>query len=173
MYTIGQFSRICRVSVKTLRHYEKLGLLVPARVESGNRYRYYTGEQAAVLKDIVLMKELGLSLRMIKRMIDRQEWPEDVATLLEGHRNHLLHQVDLCNSRLDKLARRKNAPKIKALSAAVQYDMVVKIVRGAAGEQRQVRVFVPKKHTYRLAKTIQSANSNNNKYGGSACQRGM
>lgn len=33
MYTIGQFSRICQVSPKALRHYEKLGLLVPFRVD--------------------------------------------------------------------------------------------------------------------------------------------
>lgn len=128
MYTIGQFSRICKVTTKALRHYEKLGLLVPARVEPGNQYRYYTSDQVAVLKDIILMKELGLSLRMIKRMLDRQEWPEEVTALLEGHRNHLLHQADLCNSRLYMLAQRQEAGEAEAQDEALHYDVIIKTI---------------------------------------------
>ena len=150
MYTIGQFSRLCKVTTKALRHYEKLGLLVPARVEPGNQYRYYTGDQVAILKEIVLMKELGLPLKVIRRMIDRREWPDEVATLLEQHRNRLLHQVDLCNSRLQKLAHWKSAQKIKAFNEAVRYEVVAKIVRAPLA-QRQVLVLVPKKRRYSLA----------------------
>ena len=84
MYTIGQFSRICRVTAKALRHYEKIGLLAPARVKPVNQYRYYTSEQVALLNQITFMKELGIPLKVIKRMIDRQEGPEEVANLLEG-----------------------------------------------------------------------------------------
>jgi DNA-binding transcriptional MerR regulator len=149
MYTIGQFSRLCRVSTKALRHYEKLGLLVPARVEPGNRYRYYSSDQVAILKDIILMKELGLSLRMIKQMIDRREWPGEVAVMLEKHRNRLLRQVNLCNYRLQKLERRKNTFKIKPFSEVVRYETVIKIVPGTP--RRRVQVLVPKKHTYSLA----------------------
>jgi DNA-binding transcriptional MerR regulator len=128
MYTIGQFSQICRVSIKALRHYEKMGLLVPARVEPGNQYRYYTSDQVAILKDIILMKELGLSLKAIKQMIDRQEWPEEVAAILEGHRNHLLHQADLCNSRLYMLAMRREAGEVEAQGEAVRYDVIIKTI---------------------------------------------
>jgi len=132
-----------------LRHYEKLALLVPARVEPGNRYRYYSGDQVAILKDIILMKELGLSLRMIKQMIDRRGWPGEVATMLEKHRNRLLRQVRLCNYRLQKLERRENIIKIKLFREAVRYETVIEIVPGTP--RRRVQVLVPKKHRYSLA----------------------
>lgn len=150
LYTIGQFSRLCRVTPKALRHYEKLGLLVPARVEPGNQYRYYTGDQAAILKEIILMKELGLPLRAIKRMIDRRDRPDEAAALLEQHRSRLLHQVDLCNRRLQRMVRRKSTRRIKAFSDTVQYDVVTKIVRAPVA-QRQVRVLVPRRRRYSLA----------------------
>ena len=39
---IGEFSRLMQVTVKTLRHYESLGLLIPAEVDDSSGYRYYT-----------------------------------------------------------------------------------------------------------------------------------
>lgn len=128
MYTIGQFSRICRVTAKALRHYEKIGLLAPARVKPVNQYRYYTSEQVALLNQITFMKELGIPLKVIKRMIDRQEGPEEVANLLEGHRKHLLQQVDLCNSRLFKLARWQKTQEVQTMSEVVHYDVTIKMV---------------------------------------------
>ena len=43
--TIGEFSRFCQVTVKTLRHYDKLGLLVPSEVDEWTHYRYYDVSQ--------------------------------------------------------------------------------------------------------------------------------
>lgn len=40
--TIGEFSRYCGVTVKTLRHYERMKLLVPSEVDEWTRYRYYS-----------------------------------------------------------------------------------------------------------------------------------
>ena len=42
---IGEFSKLCRVSVKTLRHYEEMGLLVPDETDEWTGYRYYSLEQ--------------------------------------------------------------------------------------------------------------------------------
>ncbi|MDQ1012426.1 DNA-binding transcriptional MerR regulator [Streptomyces sp. V4I23] len=41
LLTIGRFARLCRLSVKQLRHYDEMGLLAPARVDAGSGYRYY------------------------------------------------------------------------------------------------------------------------------------
>jgi MerR-like DNA binding protein len=43
---IGQFARLCRLSVKQLRHYDELGLLRPAEVDAHTGYRYYRRDQA-------------------------------------------------------------------------------------------------------------------------------
>ncbi|WP_134547189.1 MerR family DNA-binding transcriptional regulator, partial [Pseudomonas aeruginosa] len=45
MLTIGQLARIFEISTKTLRHYDAIGLFVPARTGSDNGYRYYQPEQ--------------------------------------------------------------------------------------------------------------------------------
>lgn len=45
MLQIGEFSKICQVSVKTLHPYDKIGLLVPAEVDRFTGYRYYLPEQ--------------------------------------------------------------------------------------------------------------------------------
>ena len=62
MLQIGEFSKICQVSVKTLRHYDKLGLLVPARIDPLTGYRYYQPEQIDAMNYIRRLKRYGFSL---------------------------------------------------------------------------------------------------------------
>ncbi len=54
-YSIGEFSNIVRVSAKSLRHYDKIGLFSPSHVDPSSRYRYYSEKQ---IKDILLIIEL-------------------------------------------------------------------------------------------------------------------
>lgn len=49
MYSIGMFSQICRVTPKTLRHYDEIGLLRPARIDRFTGYRYYTTDRKSVV----------------------------------------------------------------------------------------------------------------------------
>ena len=57
MLTVGEFSKICQVSVKTLHHYDKIGLLRPQKVDPLNGYRYYGKEQ---VEQMLLIMGLGL-----------------------------------------------------------------------------------------------------------------
>ena len=65
MFKIGDFSKLGQVSTRMLRHYDKLGLLVPNHIDEWTGYRYYTVEQLAQLHRIIALKELGLSLQQI------------------------------------------------------------------------------------------------------------
>lgn len=62
MFKIGDFSKFSRVSVKTLRYYDEIGLLKPETVDSNTGYRYYSAEQLPRLNSIVGLKELGMNL---------------------------------------------------------------------------------------------------------------
>ena len=62
---IGELSALWRVSVRMLRHYEKLGLLIPAETDSYTSYRYYTLDQLPRLNRIIALKELGFSLEQV------------------------------------------------------------------------------------------------------------
>ncbi len=59
---IGEFSHLCGVTVKTLRHYEKIGLLVPDKVARYSGYRYYSVGQMQKMATIRQLKSLGFSL---------------------------------------------------------------------------------------------------------------
>lgn len=69
MFSIGEFARLGTVSVRTLRHYDEIGLLRPARVDPETGYRGYTADQLGQLNRILALKELGLSLAQARRLI--------------------------------------------------------------------------------------------------------
>ena len=53
MYKIGDFSRMSKTTIKTLRYYEKVGLLKPAYVDLNTSYRYYEARQLVDLSKII------------------------------------------------------------------------------------------------------------------------
>jgi len=66
---IGDFSRFAHVSVKALRYYDELGLLKPVKVDDFTGYRYYSAAQLTQLQRIVALKDMGLSLEEIARLL--------------------------------------------------------------------------------------------------------
>ncbi len=67
---IGEFSQLMQVTVKTLRHYEQKGLLLPDEVDEWTGYRYYSIDQMQRLQSIRDMQRLGFSLEEIKDLLD-------------------------------------------------------------------------------------------------------
>lgn len=61
-FKIGEFSKLCQVTVKTLRHYEEIGLLAPKEVDEWTGYRYYDTCQLRQMARISHLKRLGFSL---------------------------------------------------------------------------------------------------------------
>lgn len=123
MYTIGQFSRMCQVSAKALRHYEKLGLLIPARVDKSNQYRYYSHEQVDSAKAILFMKDLGIPLKTIKTIIEQGSDPELIEVVLQEHRASLLQQLEILNHRLVRLGWWKRSMEAREMNNPQSYDI--------------------------------------------------
>ena len=69
MFRIGEFSRMGRVSIKALRHYDELGLLRPALVDRQTGYRYYSIDQLSLLNRIMAYRNLGFSLQQSRALI--------------------------------------------------------------------------------------------------------
>ena len=67
---IGEFSQLMQVTIKTLRHYEQKGLLIPDEVDEWTGYRYYSIEQMQKLQTIRDLQRLGFSLDEIKDLCD-------------------------------------------------------------------------------------------------------
>jgi DNA-binding transcriptional MerR regulator len=86
MLSIGDFARYGRVSVRMLRHYDTLGLLLPARVDPASGYRFYTAAQLARLNRIVALKDLGFTLDQVRAMLDEQVSAEQLRGMLRLRR---------------------------------------------------------------------------------------
>jgi F-type H+/Na+-transporting ATPase subunit beta len=69
MYRIGEFAKLCGVSVSTLRYYDEMSLLKPCYVDPFTSYRYYTLDQSSRLHQIISYKELGIALEDIGRLL--------------------------------------------------------------------------------------------------------
>jgi len=72
-YRVHQFGTLAGVTVKALRHYDRLGLLKPVRNDAG--YRLYQASDLARLQQIVALKSVGLPLRHIRTLLDRNPLP--------------------------------------------------------------------------------------------------
>lgn len=82
MFQIGEFSRIARISMRQLRHYDELGLFRPARIDPETGYRYYSAAQLPQLNRILALKDLGLSLDQIRRLLDSDVSAEEIHGML-------------------------------------------------------------------------------------------
>lgn len=68
MYKVQEVATIAGVSVRTLHHYDSIGLLKPSNIGS-NRYRYYNDDDLKLLQHILFLKELGFSLKKIQELV--------------------------------------------------------------------------------------------------------
>ncbi|MER6300738.1 MerR family transcriptional regulator [Kitasatospora sp. NPDC001539] len=103
LLTIGRFARLCRLSVKQLRHYDDTGLLTPVRVDAGSGYRYYAPEQAPDALTIALLREMDLPLAVIARAL--AAGPERRAGVLRAERDRLAERISRDQIRLEMLER--------------------------------------------------------------------
>jgi len=89
-YTVRQLADIARISVRTLHHYDDIGLLKPAFLGS-NGYRYYEKPQLYRLQQILMYREFGLALDEIKNLVDAPDF--DIASALRQHRERLIERL--------------------------------------------------------------------------------
>ncbi|MFE3171243.1 MerR family transcriptional regulator [Amycolatopsis sp. NPDC059090] len=106
MFTIGEFARHGRVSVRMLRHYDTLGLLRPAEVNPHTGYRRYTAGQLAALNRIVALKDLGFGLGEVAALLAEQVTPEQVRGMLTLRQAELAERVAADRLRLAEVEAR-------------------------------------------------------------------
>lgn len=96
-WSTAQVARMSRVTSRTLRHYDDIGLLTPARV-GGNGLRYYEREQLVRLQQIMVLRDLGLGLDAIREIVNDGA---DPVRQLRRHHRWLTDERD----RFNRLAR--------------------------------------------------------------------
>jgi effector-binding domain-containing protein len=90
---IGRFSKMTRLSIKALRRYDGLGLLVPAVVDPSSSYRYYTYWQANRAEAIRILRRLDMPLEQIRELLESED-AQVAAKLLQLHRGRLEDELE-------------------------------------------------------------------------------
>ena len=109
MFTIGDFARPGRVSVRMLRHYDAVGLLRPARVDPATGYRTYRADQLGRLNRIITLKELGFTLNQVAAILDDDIDAGQLRGMLRLRRTELAAALAADEARLRAVEARINA----------------------------------------------------------------
>jgi DNA-binding transcriptional MerR regulator len=141
MFKIGDFSKLGQVSTRMLRHYDKLGLLVPSQTDHWTGYRYYTIEQLPRLHRVIALKELGLSLEQIGALLEKgDDLPVDqLRGMLLLRQSELQRELQEQQMRLVEVEARLR--QIEQQGQPSPYEIVVKAVE--ALPVASVREIVP------------------------------
>ncbi|TQM25720.1 MerR family transcriptional regulator [Nocardia bhagyanarayanae] len=126
MFSIGDFARHGRVSVRMLRHYDSIGLLRPDVVDPATGYRFYAAGQLTRLNRIVALKELGFTLEQVRRILDEEVSGAELRGMLTLRRAELEQRIAADRERLVQVETRLRV--IEKEGAMPVHDVVVKSV---------------------------------------------
>ncbi|HLU10219.1 MAG TPA: helix-turn-helix domain-containing protein, partial [Oceanobacillus sp.] len=124
MFTVGEFSQLAQVSKRLLRYYDEIGLLKPIRIDPTTGYRYYSAEQLPRLNRILALKELGLSLDQIQRLLSDNVSTDEMQGML------LLKKAEIEQQLRSELQRIRNIEarllSIRNAETSKPLDVVIK-----------------------------------------------
>lgn len=138
MLKIGDFSRLSRISIRMLRHYDEIGLLRPQTVDPFTGYRYYSEAQLPLAGRIRTLKELGFGLAAIHGLLEQYENAAQMEQFLLCKREELARQQQMLQERLQKL---DSAIKwLRKDGTMTEYDVSLKMLpeRYAASVRQEI-----------------------------------
>jgi DNA-binding transcriptional MerR regulator len=147
--TVGDFSRITHLSVKTLRHYHEVGLLAPATVNPGTGYRYYSADQVPAAQVIRRLRDLEMPVGEVKAVLAADD-AADRNALIAAHLDRLEAELAQTRAAVDSLRNllqpppgapaieHRSVPAVRAagIAAVVDHGDVLAWWQGALGELR-------------------------------------
>ena len=103
MLKIGDFSKLSRISIRMLRHYDEIGILTPGHVDEFTGYRCYSEAQLPLAGMIQALKNLGFGLAVIKEILDKYDDGTEMERFLEIKRSELMDRLEDTHHRLQLL----------------------------------------------------------------------
>ena len=123
MLKIGDFSKLSRVSIRMLRHYDEIGLLVPASTDPFTGYRYYSESQLPTAGRIAALREMGFGLAAIADILKQDDDPEVLARYL---RLRQLELAGLAEDTARRLRLLETAMERLRKESNMRYNVVLK-----------------------------------------------
>ncbi|MEB7452823.1 MerR family transcriptional regulator [Lysinibacillus sphaericus] len=106
MFKISVFSRLSKVSLKTLRYYDQIGLLKPRKVDHETGYRYYSADQLLEINRIFIYKELGFTLPQIIHLLHEDITIKDIQGMFKLKKNEIQGIIDMEQAKLARIEER-------------------------------------------------------------------
>lgn len=103
MLKIGDFSKLSRISIRMLRHYDEIGILHPECVDGFTGYRYYSESQLPLAGKIQALKSLGFGLSMIREILGKYEDAQEMERFLLAKRKELEEEAMRTRQKLQLL----------------------------------------------------------------------
>jgi DNA-binding transcriptional MerR regulator len=126
MFSIGEFSKISGLSVKTLRFYHEKGLLVPAAVDPATGYRSYDQRNVEAARVIVALRDLEFSLEDVAAMLADCADDEDMLEYLDRQKQQLgerLERLTTVVRRIDQLIHQQRQARREQQMAAASFEI--------------------------------------------------
>lgn len=106
MFKISEFSRLSKVSLKTLRYYDQIGILKPRKVDHDTGYRYYSADQLLELNRILIYKDLGFTLPQIIQLLQEDISLENIQGMFKLKRSEIQQIIDTEQAKLVRIEER-------------------------------------------------------------------
>lgn len=129
MYSIGEFSKLTGLSVRTLRFYHDKGLLVPASVDSDSGYRFYDDRNLEAARVIVALRDLEFSLEDVGEILSNHDDDADILDWMDHQKRtlseRLSHYQDVLH-RIESVIQFERQAREKDLAATTKYEVIEK-----------------------------------------------
>lgn len=106
MFKISEFSRLSRVSLKTLRFYDQIGILKPADIDKETGYRFYAAEQLVTLNRILMYKDLGFTLQQIQQLLHEEMSIDQLQGIFRQKEREMERLLEEEQARLNRIKER-------------------------------------------------------------------
>lgn len=126
MLKIGDFSKLSRISIRMLRHYDEIGLLMPKSIDNFTSYRYYSEEQLPVAGRITALKDMGFALATIGEIMKSYDDPKALAEFLAVKQAEMQVQVEEARHRL--LLLETAIKRLREDETMMKYDVTLKTI---------------------------------------------
>ncbi len=126
MFLIGEFAKLNMITVRTLKHYEDLGIFKPMKIDSETGYRFYSASQMTRLNKIISLKKAGFSLNEIGFILKNNEDSIELVSILELKYVEIQEKIRMEKDRLSQLNHLINL--YKQDDVIMKYDVILKEV---------------------------------------------
>ena len=140
LYSTGEFAKIAGVTLRTIRYYDKIGLLKPTKILE-NGYRKYCNNDLITLQKILSLKELGFSLEEIYPLIQDND--------KDSFKKSIVLQTNLINQKIQKLTALKESLKAteKILTKnEIAWDKIIELIKLSSIKEEVINHYINAKN---------------------------